>query len=121
MNPFEEKPKSIKNYPMDWKTLYAAPYDKNTVDPHTKCRIILMNGIEVESVMFQHNFHRNCGNNDLRRDLAEVRRNEQEQQKQVNWQYIGKNGRDYRSEEAENPVPALQDRKADNTEIGRIK
>ena len=25
MNPFEEKPKSIKNYPMDWKTLYAAP------------------------------------------------------------------------------------------------
>lgn len=33
MNPFEEKPKSIKNYPMDWKTLYAAPYDKNTVDP----------------------------------------------------------------------------------------
>lgn len=85
MNPFEEKPKSIKNYPMDWKTLYAAPYDKNTVDPHTKCRIILMNGIEVESVMFQHNFHRNCGNNDLRRDLAEVRRNEQEQQKQVNW------------------------------------
>ena len=106
MNPFEEKPKSIKNYPMDWKTLYAAPYDKNTV---------------VEAVMFQHNFHRNCGNNDLRRDLAEVRRNEQEQQKQVNWQYIGKNGRDYRSEEAENPVPALQDRKADNTEIGRVK
>ena len=36
MNPFEEKPKSIKNYPMDWKTLYAAPYDKNNVDPHTK-------------------------------------------------------------------------------------
>ena len=36
-------------------------------------------------------------------------------------EYIGKNGRDYRSEEAENPVPALQDRKADNTEIGRVK
>ena len=36
-------------------------------------------------------------------------------------EYIGKNGRDYRSEEAENPVPALQDRKADNTEIGRIR
>ena len=36
-------------------------------------------------------------------------------------EYIGKNGRDYRSEETENPVPALQDRKADNTEIGRIR
>ena len=121
MNPFEMNPQKNAELFVDWEKLWAAPYDKRTVDPYTRTRIILMNGIEVESVMFQHNFHRNCGNNDLRRDLAEVRRNEQEQQKQVNWQYIGKNGRDYRSEEAENPVPALQDRKADNTEIGRVK
>lgn len=53
MNPFEKNPKSIRNDPTDRKTLYAAPYGKNT-----KCRTILMNGIEVESVMFQHNFHR---------------------------------------------------------------
>ena len=33
-----------------------------------------MNGIEVEAVMFGHNFNRNCEDNDLRRDLALMRR-----------------------------------------------
>ena len=44
-----------------------------------------MNGIEVESVMFKHQFHRNCNNNDVRRDLALTRRVEQQQQKRINW------------------------------------
>lgn len=85
MNPFEEKPISPEKTILDWEHLYPKPYDKNEADPYTKCRIILMNGIEVEAAMFGHNFHRNCPDNDLRRELAFVRRSEQQQQKRVNW------------------------------------
>ncbi|MDO4550887.1 MAG: hypothetical protein Q4C96_06505 [Planctomycetia bacterium] len=85
MNPFQEKPKKCEDFIMDWQKIYPNAYDKNTVDPYTKCRIILMNGIEVEAAFFGHNFHRNCSNNDLRRELAEIRRDEQQQQKHINW------------------------------------
>ena len=44
-----------------------------------------MNGIEVEAVFFSHQFHRNCADNNLRRELAMTRRIEQQQQKHVNW------------------------------------
>jgi len=47
MNPFELKPIKVEDGIMDWKTVYPKPYDKMTVDPYTKVRIILMNGIEV--------------------------------------------------------------------------
>ena len=40
-----------------------------------------MNGIEVEAATFSHQFHRNCNDNDLRRELALSRRIEQQQQK----------------------------------------
>lgn len=70
---------------MDWCTVYPKPYCKQTVDPYTKLRIILMNGIEVEAVIFKHQFSRNCPNNDLRRELALTRRIEQQQQKHINW------------------------------------
>ena len=85
MNPFEQKPLAIQDTIMDWSTMYPLPYNKMTVDPYTKLRIILMNGIEVEAVLFKHQFHRNCQNNDLRRELALSRRIEQQQQKHVNW------------------------------------
>ena len=86
MNPFEQKPeKKMDEMVMDWSTMSPKPYDKLEADPYTKTRIILMNGIEVEAVMFGHNFHRNCPDNDLRRELAYVRRMEQQQQKHVNW------------------------------------
>lgn len=85
MNPFEQKPVQIKDTIMDWSTVYPTPYDKMTVDPYTKVRIILMNGIEVEAILFKHQFHRNCHNNDLRRELALSRRIEQQQQKHINW------------------------------------
>ncbi len=85
MNPFEQKPAKTVDGIMDWATLYPTPYNKQTVDPYTKVRIILMNGIEVEATLFKHQFHRNCSNNDLRRELALSRRIEQQQQKQINW------------------------------------
>ena len=48
-NPFEEKGTPLNDSFMDWKTMYPQPYSKQDVDPYTKVRIILMNGIEVEA------------------------------------------------------------------------
>jgi hypothetical protein len=84
-NPFEQKAMPINDSIMDWKTMYPKPYSKKDVDPYTKVRIILMNGIEVEAAIFSHQFHRNCTDNNLRRELAMARRIEQQQQKHINW------------------------------------
>lgn len=85
MNPFEQKSMKVEDGIKDWTSVYPKPYCKQTVDPYTRVRIILMNGIEVESALFKHQFHRNCQNADLRRELALTRRVEQQQQKRVNW------------------------------------
>lgn len=87
MNPFKEKPKakSEDQNILAWNKVYHKPYDKMKVDPWTKCRIILMNGIEVESIIFLHNMHRNCPDQELRRKLAAARRTEAQQQKTINW------------------------------------
>ncbi len=82
-NPFEHKPVDIDKCFVDWKTLNSKPYNKNTVDPYTRCRIILMNGAEFESVWMGHRMSRHCDNNDLRRELALIRRVEQQQQKRI--------------------------------------
>ncbi len=84
-NPFAQKPMPAEKAVLDWNQLYHKPYDKNAVDPWTKTRVILMNGIEVEAVIFGHNFHRNCTDQELRRKIAFARRNEQMQQKTINW------------------------------------
>jgi hypothetical protein len=85
LNPFEQRPAQVEDGIRDWAGVYPGPYDKNAVDPYTRLRIILMNGIEVEQVFFKHQFHRNCADNDLRRELALPRRVEQQQQKRINW------------------------------------
>ena len=48
------------------------PYDKLKVDPYTRCRVILMNGIEVESIIFSHQFarHTDKSRSARARDLA---------------------------------------------------
>lgn len=83
MNPFEVKTRPVDSLYMDWPKLYPKAYDKNETDPYTKTRIILMNGTEYEAVWFSHQFHRHCENNDLRRELAVLRRVEQQQQKRI--------------------------------------
>lgn len=83
MNPFNEKSKPLSSTIMSWKDINVKPYDKNEVDPYTKTRIILMNGTEFEGIKFGHNFSRHCNDNDLRRDLALIRRSEQQQQKLI--------------------------------------
>lgn len=82
-NPFNEKPIKIDNSFFDWKIIYPKQYDKKNVSPYTKLRIILMNGAKVESVFFGHNYSRSCINNDIRRELALIRRVAQQQQKRI--------------------------------------
>ncbi len=83
MNPFLNLPKNdVINY-LSWEKIFVKPYDKKEVSPYTKARIILMNGTEFESNWFLHQFNRNCLNNDIRRKIAMVRRQEQQQQKLI--------------------------------------
>ena len=81
MNPFEMRTKPRVDLLEDWEKLWPTPYDKHTVDPYTRTRVILMNGTEFENVWFSHQFSRHTGDNDLRRTLALIRRGEQQQQK----------------------------------------
>jgi rubrerythrin len=67
----------------DWHDMVRSPISKLDADAFTRVRIILMNGIEVEAVRFQHAFARMCG--ELQRTLAEVRRVEQHQATLVSW------------------------------------
>ena len=83
MNPFEVTPESVESAFKNWNGIYSKPYNKHEVSPYTKTRVILMNGTEFESVWFGHQTQRNCPNNDIRRDLALIRRVEQQQQKVI--------------------------------------
>ncbi|MBE7087517.1 MAG: hypothetical protein E7369_04370 [Clostridiales bacterium] len=83
MNPFNKLPKDNKISYSSWTDLCPKPYDKNAVSPYTKTRVILMNGTEFESNWFLHQFNRHCLNNEVRRVLAQVRREEQQQQKRI--------------------------------------
>ncbi len=83
MNPFELKPANIETLFMNWSDMSPVPYDARKVDPYTRTRIILMNGTEFEAVWFSHQFTRHTADNDLRRALARMRRQEQQQQKLI--------------------------------------
>ena len=76
VNPFELKSKNVEEHFMNWDEIYPRPYDKKKVSPWTKVRVILMNGTEFESNWFLHQFARHVDDNDLKRDLALVRRQE---------------------------------------------
>lgn len=84
-NPFDEKGMPIDKQIQSWKVLNVKPYDKYEVDPYTRCRVITMNGVEVEAALFGHQFARHTADIELKRQLALVRRAEQQQQKMVNW------------------------------------
>lgn len=82
-NPFKENCDAIENNFMNWKDIYPTSYDAQEVSPYTKLRIILMNGTEFEANWFMHQFSRHCNNNDLRREVALIRAQEQQQQKKL--------------------------------------
>ena len=79
MNPFDRKPGKRAELILNWQGLWPQPYDKRTVDPYTRTRVILMNGTEFENVWFSHQFSRHTADNELRRALALIRRSEQQQ------------------------------------------
>ncbi|HZB31308.1 MAG TPA: hypothetical protein VE465_14180 [Streptosporangiaceae bacterium] len=84
-NPLEHRGIPLDQQIRTWRELDVEPVDPDRSDPYTKCRIIAMNGIEVEGVMFSHHFARVCPDPEVKRQLAEVRYAEQQQQKVVNW------------------------------------
>ena len=83
INPFYEKTLPIEKSYENWQKLALKPYDPESTSPFTKVRTILMNGTEFEANWFSHNFSRHCPDNDLRRELAIIRRREQQQQKKI--------------------------------------
>lgn len=83
MNPFEQKAMSIEKCFCSLEKLNTKAYDKESVEPYTKLRAILMNGTEFEAVGFSHRFSRTCDNNEVRRNLAALRRSEAQQQKRI--------------------------------------
>ena len=83
MNPFAQKAPSVDATFESLSALYPRAYHPREVDPYTKCRIILMNGTEFESVKFSHQMARHCENPEIRRELAMSRRTEQQQQKKL--------------------------------------
>ena len=83
MNPFAQKAPSVNATFESLSALYPRAYHPREVDPYTKCRIILMNGTEFESVKFSHQMARHCENPEIRRELAMSRRMEQQQQKKL--------------------------------------
>ena len=83
-NPLEQKGVPVDEQFRNWSELNVTPFDKHTVDPYTRTRVILMNGIEVESILFSHQFARHTDNLELKRALASGRRIEAQRQKAVN-------------------------------------
>ncbi|HEX2117419.1 MAG TPA: hypothetical protein VHM01_23695 [Alphaproteobacteria bacterium] len=84
-NPLAERGIPLERQLRSWSELNVEPYRTDAVHPYTRCRVILMNGVEVESAMFSHQFARHTPDVKLKQDLARVRRVEQQQQKAVNW------------------------------------
>lgn len=84
-NPLTEKGIAIEHQLRNWSELNVKPYHSEEIDPYTRTRIITLNGVEVESIFFSHQFARHTDNQDIRRYLAMMRRVEQQQQKAVNW------------------------------------
>ncbi|WP_396614842.1 hypothetical protein ACHZ97_10020 [Lysobacter soli] len=78
----------IKGCPLDrqrftWRDLVQQPISKLDDDAFTRVRIILLNGLELEALRFQHSAARM--NRDLQVPLAKVRRVEHHQATCINW------------------------------------
>ncbi|MEV3983601.1 hypothetical protein [Nonomuraea sp. NPDC049758] len=84
-DPLQERGIPLDEQLRDWRELNVSPIDPDHADPYTRCRIITMNGIETEAVLFSHQLARHCTDLELRRQLARVRYIEAQQQKAVNW------------------------------------
>ncbi|MEU8360150.1 ferritin-like domain-containing protein [Nonomuraea sp. NPDC048882] len=84
-NPLRERGIPLDKQLRNWRELNVVPIDPDHADPYTRCRIITMNGIEVEAIMFSHHLARHCPDPEIKQLLARVRYIEAQQQKVVNW------------------------------------
>ena len=74
---------AVEQQRFTWRDMVGKPISKLDDDAFTRVRIILMNGIELESLRFQHMASRMS--RELRFSLAKIRRTEQHQATMVNW------------------------------------
>jgi len=84
-NPLAEQGIPLDKQIRNWAELNVDPFDKRDVHPYTRARVIVMNGIEVESILASHQFARHTDNWEVKAGLALMRRVDQQQQKAVNW------------------------------------
>ena len=86
-NPLKEKGMPLEKQLRNWHQVVAKPYKKQKVDCYTRTRQILMNGIEVESWGFKHQFNRFMNNTDCedRETISRLARIENQQQMTCNW------------------------------------
>jgi hypothetical protein len=80
---FKETGTPLDRQRFTWKELAGPSYSKLDADAFTRVRVILMNGIQSESVRFLHSLARSV--RALQRDAAFVRRVAHHQQTLVNW------------------------------------
>lgn len=78
-----EKGTPIDAQRFTWRDMVREPISKLDDDAYTRVMIILMNGVESDSLRLKHILNRISG--ELRLPLAEVRRVEQHQETMVNW------------------------------------
>ncbi|MFA7429703.1 MAG: hypothetical protein WCZ23_06080 [Rhodospirillaceae bacterium] len=84
-NPLKEKGIPLDRQLRNWSELNIEPYRMEEVDPYTRTRVIAMNGVEVEAVMFSHCMARHTIDTGLKKIIGQTRRIEQQQQKVCNW------------------------------------
>ncbi|QYC42898.1 hypothetical protein Nocox_26490 [Nonomuraea coxensis DSM 45129] len=84
-NPLQERGIPLDKQLRNWRELNVTPVDPDHCDPYTLCRIITMNGIEIEAILFSHHLARHCPDIELKQQLARTRYIEAQQQKAVNW------------------------------------
>jgi len=81
----KERGVALDKQEFDWKDIAGGtPYSKLDADAFSRVRVILMNGIESETIRFSHVLARGSEAG-LRNALAQIRRKEQHQQTLINW------------------------------------
>lgn len=83
--PFELQGRPIEDQFTNWNTMIKAPYDKDKVDAYTRTRVILLNGIENNSILTSHAIARMTDNDEIKRKMAAIRRADSQHQESVDW------------------------------------
>ncbi|RPJ51347.1 MAG: hypothetical protein EHJ95_05550, partial [Methanobacteriota archaeon] len=83
--PFDMKGTPIDEQFMEWTSIVREPYDKMQIDPYSRTRIILANGLENNAVLTSHAMHRMMEIPEVARQMAAIRRADSQHQQLINW------------------------------------